>query len=168
MGAAEPLVAWMDENGFDLATGQNGVPTHDRGHVLDLVLASGSLLAMETQAAVAPHLDVTSDHRPILTLVPWDPRHKESTRNFQLKSFDPEVFNPLLADNLRGLAPLPNQPNTAALDEHAQALSGCIHRALEGSAKRANADNLGNSWWTPECREARRTYKHSEKGVLDR
>ncbi|KAI0991562.1 hypothetical protein K3495_g16625, partial [Podosphaera aphanis] len=33
MGAAEPLVAWMDENGFDLATGQNGVPTHDRGHV---------------------------------------------------------------------------------------------------------------------------------------
>ncbi|KAI1003391.1 hypothetical protein K3495_g4813 [Podosphaera aphanis] len=74
----------------------------------------------------------------------------------------------MLADNLGGLAPLPNQPNTAALDEHAEALSGCIHSALEGSAKKANADNLGNSWWTPECREARRTYKHSEKGVLDR
>lgn len=157
----------MDELALDLAS-SIGVPTHDRGHVLDLAFASGSLLAMETRTTVAAHLDVTSDHRPLLTLVPWDPRHKEPSRNFQLKSFNPEVFIPLLTESLRVLQPLPDDPAPTELDAHAEGLTAAIHKALEGSAKRAQAGNTGNSWWSKECHEARKAYKRSEMGETDR
>lgn len=157
----------MDDKEFDLATGQSGIPTHNRGHVLDLALAPGSLLEMETQTTVATHLDVTSDHKPPLTLIPWDPRHKEPTRNFQLKTFEPDVFAPLLAQNLRTLQPLPNVPDAESLNSYAEDLTKAIHQALEGSAKRALAGNSGNSWWTTECLEAQKVYKRSEKTAQD-
>jgi len=47
-------------------------PTHNKGNVLDLTLASNSLALSGASAVVTTHLDSTSDHLPLLNTVPWD------------------------------------------------------------------------------------------------
>ena len=47
-------------------------PTYNKGNVLDLTLALNSLALSGASVVVVTHLDVTSDHLPLLIIVPWD------------------------------------------------------------------------------------------------
>ena len=64
--AAEPFVSWIDKLSLHL-TSEVDVRTHIQGNVLDLAFASDKLLALGVETAVATHLDITSDHYPLLT-----------------------------------------------------------------------------------------------------
>lgn len=74
--AAEPFVFWTDNLSLSL-TSEIDIPTHKQGNVLDLAFTSSSLMALGVETSVAIHLDITSDHYPLLTEILWDQRFKE-------------------------------------------------------------------------------------------
>jgi endonuclease/exonuclease/phosphatase family metal-dependent hydrolase len=65
---------WLDQAYFTY-TAQPGVATHIRGNVLDLAFISGPYTA---STSLAEHLQVTSDHSPLLTTINWDLKHSQS------------------------------------------------------------------------------------------
>jgi endonuclease/exonuclease/phosphatase (EEP) superfamily protein YafD len=67
---AEPVTEWLDSLGLVFIS-EIDTPTHDKGNTLDLTFASGSLAFAGACTRVAKHLDATSDHRPLLTVLPW-------------------------------------------------------------------------------------------------
>lgn len=152
--AAEPFVSWIDSLGFDLATSQLDIPTHSKGNVLDLALASNLLLELGTEAIVSPHLDVTSDHLPIQTWIPWDQRHREPLQRFHMSTFQPELFNTLLESKLQQLQAISEDPTPGELDKTASSLCTAIHQALQGSTQRTLGQNQGVCWWNQDCKEA--------------
>ena len=65
---AGPFTEWLDHNLFTF-TSENGVSTHAKGNVLDLAFLTGPLTA---STILASHLDITSDHTPLLTNINWN------------------------------------------------------------------------------------------------
>ncbi|KAI0993546.1 hypothetical protein K3495_g14638, partial [Podosphaera aphanis] len=85
--AAESLLEWTDLNSISLIS-EADVPTHNRGNVLDLSFASNSLILAGAESAIIPELDVTSDHLPIGTIIPWDSRFQEPVTRLKLDTLD--------------------------------------------------------------------------------
>lgn len=86
------LAEWLSAKNFTL-TSKAGQATHNAGNVLDLAFLAGSLSATTT---IAEHLDVTSDHRPMLTSLNWTDRSNESAKMLRVDTIDPEEFEKLL------------------------------------------------------------------------
>jgi hypothetical protein len=59
------FIDWLDWNYFSF-TSEIGLPTHNRGNVLDLTFISGPYLA---STRLADHLSVTSDYTPLISTI---------------------------------------------------------------------------------------------------
>jgi hypothetical protein len=66
---AEEVVSWLDQAQLVLNS-EPDIPTHDRGNVLDLAFVSSSLALDGASTTIAKDLDVTSDHRSLLSRIP--------------------------------------------------------------------------------------------------
>ena len=103
---------------------------------------------------------MTSDHRPLLTYIPWDQRFAEPARKLRFDTLDQPLFLTLLGSNCNGLAPL--VVTEAGLDSYASGLVVAIHQAYAGAAKRALGSGTGQPWWNSECDQARLQYRAGE------
>ncbi|EED12711.1 hypothetical protein TSTA_052340, partial [Talaromyces stipitatus ATCC 10500] len=130
---AEPFINWLDLQGLVLISDID-CPTHERGNMLDLSFASSPLALAGAKASIASHLDVTSDHQPLITTVPWDQRYKETAQKLRFDTLDHTSFLSLLASNLAGTES--SAATEEDLDAFAEKLTSAIQGAYRGSAKR--------------------------------
>ena len=156
---ADPFVAWLDESQLVFIS-EVDRPTHDKGNVLDLAFSSATIALEGAKTVVVPHLDVTSDHRPLLTCIPWDQRFAEPARKLRFDTLDQPLFLSLLAANCSGLAPPAD--TEASLDSCASRLVSSIHQAYAGAARRSLGSGIGQPWWNTECNQARLIYRAGE------
>ncbi|KIM92470.1 hypothetical protein OIDMADRAFT_75519, partial [Oidiodendron maius Zn] len=96
---ADQFIAWLDNTHLVL-TSQPDCPTHNLGNVLDLTFISGPLALAGATSVVAYDLDVTSDHRPLLSTIPWDQRYYKPPCRLRFNTLDKPLFNTLLGGNL--------------------------------------------------------------------
>jgi ribonuclease HI len=154
---SDQFTAWLDKTHLVL-TSQPDYPTHDLGNVLDLTFVSGPLVLAGATTVVAFDLDVTSDHRPLLSTIPWDQRYSEPSCRLRFNTLDRPLFNTLLAGNLASIR-LAQTITPESLDAHARDLLAAIHRAYQGSAKRSLNQSGGQPWWNEDCRQTRQLYR---------
>jgi len=98
---------------------------------------------------IAYDLDATSDHRPLLSTVPWDQRYLEPTSRIRFDTIDQPLFLSQLASNLEGLAEL--VLTEEGLDSTANNLVSALHSAYQGTAKRSLGLCTGQPWWNTDC-----------------
>jgi hypothetical protein len=153
---AEEVVSWLDQAQLVLNS-EPDIPTHDCGNVLDLAFVSSSLALNGASTTIASDLDVTSDHRSLLSRIPWDQRYSEPTRKLRFDTLDQPLFLSLLASNLMNVET--PEPNEESLDAVASSLSKAIHSAYQGAAKRSLGQTLGQPWWNDNCRQTRELYR---------
>ncbi|KAI1004369.1 hypothetical protein K3495_g3850 [Podosphaera aphanis] len=110
---AENLLEWTERNLLTL-TSELDAPTHIRGNVLDLTFVSSSLTALGTETAISQELDATSDHFPIVTVIPWDSRFQEPVARLRPETLDEKLFLALLSSGIREITD-PAQTRSAVL-----------------------------------------------------
>jgi ribonuclease HI len=153
---ADLFVTWLDDSQLVFIS-ETDYPTHDKGNVLDLSFVSGPLALAGASSIVAHYLDATSDHRPLLTTIPWDQRFTEPARKLRFNTLDQPLFLSLLASNLDGLGLL--VPTEDCLDALAEGLTLAIRNAYEGAAKRSLGQRTGQPWWNTDCNASRQLYR---------
>ncbi|EED11826.1 hypothetical protein TSTA_110060 [Talaromyces stipitatus ATCC 10500] len=153
---AEPFINWLDLQGLVFISDID-CPTHDRGNVLDLSFASSPLALAGAKASIASHLDATSDHRPLITTVPWDQRYLETAQKLRFDTLDHTCFLSLLTSNL---ADIESSATTKEdLDALAKKLTSAIQGAYAGSAMRTMSQGIGQPWWNDNCKKASHNYR---------
>jgi hypothetical protein len=153
-----PVVTWLDDSEL-VYISETDRPTYDKGNVLDLAFASGHLALAGAKSIIAHHLDATSDHRPLLTTIPWDQRFREPSRKLRFHTLGQSLFLYLLTSNLAGLELLATTEECLCLDSLATGLTSAIHNAYEGAAKRALGQRTGQPWWNADCNTSRQLYR---------
>ena len=159
---AQPTVDWTDEVSLCFISGQ-GTPTHNGGNVLDLVFASSQLVLDGVNASIAHHLDVTSDHLPLLSTIPLDDRFREHTTRLRPDTLDLNIFNTTLREALHDLPVAPLQADQTTLDRTAQILSDAIRKAYQSAAKRSTGRGTGQPWWNDECARAAAAHRRARR-----
>ncbi|KAI0997128.1 hypothetical protein K3495_g11059 [Podosphaera aphanis] len=139
----EQFVDWVESNNLSLLLPIDEA-THNRGKVLDLAFGSCSLIA-KSHCAVASHLDTTSDHASLLTMVDWI-EHNVPQRKLRPDTLDSMLFNRLLFISINQVAPLPPSPNPDSLDTFALGLTDAIRLAYSGSARRTLGYGTGSKF----------------------
>jgi hypothetical protein len=151
---------------------ETDTPTHNRGNVLDLIFTSSFLALSRANTRVATDLDVTSDHHPLLTILPWGQRHLEALLRLKFSILDFNCFHALLAmnlDNIRTIAKTKKE-----LDYLVNDTIFAIHSAYTASATRSLPHGRGQPWWNTERRKALQGYQSGHalqkdfRGVIKR
>ena len=75
---AEAFLDWADSMELSLIS-EPDAPKHARGNVLDLAFASEQLVSEGVSTETCTHMDVTSDHLPLLTLIPGEYQQSRQT-----------------------------------------------------------------------------------------
>ncbi|KAI1001738.1 hypothetical protein K3495_g6468 [Podosphaera aphanis] len=149
----------------------NNEATHIQGNVLDLAFGSCSLIA-KSHCTVASHLNTTSDHASLLTMVDWI-EHNAPQRKLRPDTLDSALFNCLLFISINRVAPLPPSPNSDSLDTLALGLTEAKWLAYSGSTRRTLGHGKGNPWWDKSCKTVRQRYKsitkvhHTEEDFIE-
>ncbi|KAI1000662.1 hypothetical protein K3495_g7528, partial [Podosphaera aphanis] len=164
--AAESLLDWIDRNSISLIS-EADVPTHNRGNVLDLTFVSNSLFLAGAESAIVPELDVTSDHSPIATIIPWDSRFHESVARLKLETLDEKLFLSLLQERLMSIPSLSINLQPNSLDTYAESLCTALQNAFRRSARRTLGRGTGQPWWNDECRDAARAHRAARRNWED-
>ena len=76
------------------------VPTHKRGNVLDLIFASEQFIRTEASRETCTHLGVTSDHTPLITLLPGEFQHGRKPGRLRPETTEEKKFLRLLDEKL--------------------------------------------------------------------
>ena len=119
------------------------VPTHRRGNVLDLIFVSEQLARIGASTKTCTHLDVTSDHTPLITFLPGECHQSKEMGRLRPETTEETKFLRLLEENLAGIQPLPPKPHTRIIDETAKALTTAITEAYQASAQRTLGSGIG-------------------------
>jgi ribonuclease HI len=149
---AEPFVNWLDANSFTYSS-EIGAITHRCGNTLDLAFSAGPLSII---TAVAEHMNITSDHLPLLTTVNWSTRGAEPIRRLRPDTINEEIFTDELQAILALSLPLTDAPSMEELDLAATSLTEAVGKAFSRSATRTTGQNTGQPWWDSECKTAAR------------
>ncbi|KAI1005720.1 hypothetical protein K3495_g2502 [Podosphaera aphanis] len=163
---AESLLEWTDSNSISLIS-EADVPTHNRGNALDLSFASNSIILAGVESAIIPELDVTSDHLPIGTIIPWDSRFQEPFTRLKLDTLDENLSHSLLQAEMARMPSLPVHPQPDTLNTCAESLCTALQNSFRGSARRALGRGTGQPWWNDECRDAARAHRIARRNSQD-
>ncbi|KAI1003407.1 hypothetical protein K3495_g4797 [Podosphaera aphanis] len=150
---ADTFVEWIDEN-FLLLTTEPDRPTHTRGNVLDLTFMSNQLASAGAESAIVLELNVTSDHYPIASTVPWDDRFHENIARLRPETLDKERFLYLLERGLTGGSQLTDNCSTDEIDTAASELCTKIINSYCGAVRRTLGKGTGHPRWNDECKVA--------------
>lgn len=154
---AERFVTWLEEHFYTLIS-EPDVATHERGNVLDLAFVSPTLLQGGTTTEIPEDMDVTSDHLPLLTRIPWNDRFREPLCRLKPGTIDDKVFTEMLSKSLEAIQTL-QDPSPLEIDSFTEKLVDSIHNAYEASAKRTLSHNRKQPWWNADCSMARRSHR---------
>ena len=159
--SAEDFLAWADERELSLIS-EEATATHNRGNVLDLAFASTQLALSGATASVSTELDVGSDHLPMLSHIPWSPRHQKKQGKLRPDTLIEDKFLTLLETRLKDLLEThPSTPET--LDKAAHDLTAAIQEAYRGSAKTSRSHDIGQPWWNEDCEAAVAEYRRQRR-----
>ncbi|KAI9039460.1 reverse transcriptase [Aspergillus affinis] len=154
--SAELVSEWLDRSGLVFIS-EIDIPTHNKGNTLDLTFASSTLALSGASTKIASYLDATSDHRPLLTILPWGPSYPKAQQRLKFNTLDLSRFSNLLTLNVSDL------PTTAETEEEldclANAIISAVYSAYEASALRSRPQGGGQPWWNLECKEALQKYR---------
>jgi ribonuclease HI len=153
---AETFTEWLDRLGL-LLTSEIDIPTHDKGNVLDLAFVSSSPTLLGASTRVAHHLDATSDHRPLLTTLPWEQGPVETPQRLRFDTLDHTRFLTLLASNLANVRS--SAGNKDELDCLANGITAAIHSSYTASANKSIPQGGGQQWWNTTCKKALQDYR---------
>ena len=153
---AEAASEWLDRLGLVFIS-EIDSPTHDRGNTLDLAFASSSTALAGAHTTVAEHLDATSDHRPLLTILPWGQRHLATLKRPKFSTLDLPCFHSLLAVSINNLLTMADTEDK--LDYLANGIISAIYSAYTASALQSLPQGGGQPWWSPECKRALQKYR---------
>lgn len=160
---AQPFVDWINSCNFSLLSPPDK-PTHNRGNVLDLAFGVGPLL-VDATCRIPPHINSTSDHLPLATIVPWE-RSQDTMRRLRLDTLDETLFTRLLTVAISRISALSPSPPPQALDSYAEQIIEAVRDAYAASAQRSLGHGKGNPWWDKTCKDARRQFKQSLRANL--
>ncbi|KDN63501.1 hypothetical protein CSUB01_12226 [Colletotrichum sublineola] len=155
---ANRLAAWADTHLLALAN-TPGIPTHDDGNTLDLVLTN---LPLAT-TTIAEHLHTGSDHDTLLTTIPTSTGllHHIPTQGISLK--DPEDVDAFSKEVEQTLWILPEiTASTTDLDKAATALIELLWSSALVTCKQRTRGR-STVWWTEECTTARQLYRQQRQ-----
>lgn len=159
---ADAFISWTES--LDLSfTSQVDKPTHQAGNVLDLAFASSALCYQGASTRVKRKLQISSDHLPLLTNIPWDNRARERLTRLRLATIEEETFTSLLKGNLERILPLITAPTASPLDDYALNIVQAIQSAYQGSARRALPHSIGQPWWNEACALAVSSYRAARR-----
>jgi ribonuclease HI len=153
---AGAFTEWLDERGLRF-TSEADIPTHNRGNVLDLAFVSSSPSLLGASTRVAHHLDATSDHRPLLTDMPWEHGSVETPQRLRFDTLDHTRFPTLLAANLANVRS--SAESKEELDCLANEITAAIHSAYTASANKSMPRGGGQRWWNTACKKALQDYR---------
>ncbi len=135
----------------------SGTVTHQRGGAIDIVITSGSLASQITECYTDNNLDVTSDHKVIITTVElggtWEASHIPG--KFPLGKLDEKMFISTITAQkdilqrdleLAKLEPAYSPPRKIALNRCAEKITTAIYKKLKVSTPRSQNSGHGEPW----------------------
>lgn len=162
---AEAFNNWLSDTGYILLNPPYS-PTHERGAVLDLSLASPSLFRKNLcQATVRYDLSVGSDHEVIVTSVTGAPAHPapEPTM-FNTKKLDTDIFQRECRRQQKKLEAGLVVTRPHDVEHLARTIVTAVTLALEKSCpKKSRTGASGYQWWNTECQEAAKQHRESKR-----
>ena len=163
-GRGGELVHWLTHNSVDYI-GESGVPTHDRGHVLDLTFSNIPF----SQSLVRPDMHSGSDHETQVTLIPGRGDTQLVQHQFRITEADLPKFVGLVETGVSQLSDPLKLRTSEEIDQYAAALAGVFNIAIETAGRPDRGGGKPAPWWTQECRDAHRDYHltKSTRGGVD-
>ncbi|KAL5604161.1 uncharacterized protein BROUX77_004347 [Berkeleyomyces rouxiae] len=153
---ASLFVEWLETNSLRLAL-PYGQPTHNRGHVLDLVLTN----IPGATAMILPDAHTTSDHESIRCDIQLSPHSRRPTLAFpKLKDGDGVLLEAALA---RAEPPSLDGVDAARLDAAAAAGVEAMVVALHHICSPVPAGVPRKDWWNDACKEARKNFLAAQR-----
>ncbi|KAL5621430.1 hypothetical protein BROUX41_006330 [Berkeleyomyces rouxiae] len=153
---ASLFVEWLETNSLRLAL-PYGKPTHNRGHVLDLVLTN----IPGATAMILPDAHTTSDHESIRCDIQLSPHSRRPTLAFpKLKDGDGVLLEAALA---RAEPPSLDGVDAARLDAATAAGVEAMVAALHHICPPVPAGVPRKDWWNDACKEARKNFLAAQR-----
>ncbi len=140
---ARAFEQWLEHNNLILLN-ELDIPTHNRGHVLDLAFSTPDLFGQGITTTIEEALTSTSDHSTLLTLLPGTQREPEGTGRLLAHKVDPEAFSNRLGDHPYTLAPVHPLESTDSLDAETERLTAAVSTILQVLVPRKSRTARGN------------------------
>ncbi len=144
---------WMTTNGGEYGL-TSGIVTHQRGGAIDVVITSGALASQIKECYTDNNLDLSSDHKVIITTVElevtWEAFHIPG--KFQLGKLDEKMFISTITSQkdilqrdleLAKLEPGYSSPRKIALNQCVEKITMAIYKRLEVSTPRPQNSGHG-------------------------
>src|SRR5438045_2658 len=147
---AKPFVMWLTSNNFNLMS-EVSEPTYNSGSVLDLAFLTSLLHTITTKSG---HMDVTSDHSPLMTIINWSSRGQEPIKRLRPDTLDEKQFTDILWNTLANISTATDATSMEELDSAAINLTKAISEAYTASTKRSLGQNTSQPWWNSDCKAA--------------
>jgi ribonuclease HI len=161
-GRGGDLAQWSTDSMMDF-TGEAGVPTHDAGHVLDLVFSN----ILFTRTTVRPELHTGSDHATLATTIPGYGDAPARAPTYRVTEKNLARFTELIDAGFQKL-PNPNYINsTQGLDSFAFAIEEIFRIAIEKGGTLDKGTGKSAAWWTDACRQAHLAYTFARQNTGD-
>ncbi|RAL60100.1 hypothetical protein DID88_000725 [Monilinia fructigena] len=153
------LATWANEQDMEFI-GTPGIPTHARGHVIDLTFSNIPFAYTE----ILEELHCGSDHATQVTSLAnrgtteWDQYH------YRIKEADLPRLDGLMANQLAHLNNVDIQ-TTTEIETHVCELASALDRSIRVVGKIDRKAGKASPWWTDECREAHRAHIAAQRGT---
>lgn len=143
-------------------------PTHDRGAVLDIAIASPELFfAWPCSIEVRADLALGSDHDPVLTIISGPSKRCNKERTvYNLDKTDSEQFATLAEKERKKLYQLPPVTSAKELDNRVWSVNEAMHRTLKDSTPVPRNTGKGQRWWDASCDSSVKEHRHAQRAWI--
>ncbi|TGO80271.1 hypothetical protein BPOR_1788g00010 [Botrytis porri] len=139
--------------------GTPGIPTHARGHVIDLTFSNIPFAYTE----VLEELHCGSDHATQVTTLTNRGTTEWDQYRYRIKEVDLPRLDGLMANQLAHLNDVDIQ-TTTEIETHVSELANALEKAIRAIGKIDRKVGKASPWWTDECREAHRAHIEARRG----
>lgn len=150
--AADALLDLVDDHKLSLTLPAGTVTWEARGSqsTIDLVFMSEGLAERLIKCGAAPHMNQSSDHIPIVTVLTLESTPVEVPRRRAWKLLDPEKVR-----TAEKSAPPQRNPTTRAeVDQQLKEIEAFLFRVIDAAVPWARPSVHAKPFWSPECAEA--------------
>lgn len=155
--AGKAIAHWTDLHNLRYI-GEIGIPTQDRGHVLDLTFSN----IPSATAEVHPALHPGADHEALLVVIPLIPLPSCETTT---RAIIPDGHIERFVSLVQLCHPQPVQPGASVieLDQGAEDILECLSAAVQATKSTPKGGQKRAPWWTPECVRSRADFHRARR-----
>lgn len=161
-GRGGDLAQWSIDSLMDF-TGEAGIPTHDAGHVLDLIFSN----IVFAKTIVRPELHTGSDHATLVTTIPGHGDAPAHAPTYRVTEKNLARFIGLVEIGFQGLTDPSQVHSTPELDSLASAMEEIFRIAIEKGGTLDKGTGRSAAWWTDDCRQAHLAYTFTRRNAED-